>query len=195
MKCYADGQVYEPGDSYQDECNTCTCGPNGDFACTKIACGGVCEYGGQTYPVGASFPAGDGCNTCTCDVGGQISCTLAECAPVCTYGGQTYVEGEVFPALDGCNKCVCESGGLVSCTEIACPCDPAKEWWRDYVGDSPAECAIILYTCPENTQAFSNACGCGCEQDPSCPPTISCKPPGACDPDLIEKCPYSAVAK
>ena len=38
-----------------------------------------CTYGGQTHPVGASFPATDGCNTCTCGANGSVGCTKIGC--------------------------------------------------------------------------------------------------------------------
>lgn len=194
--CKYDGQTYFPGESFPagDGCNTCTCAPSGEVACTKMGCVG-CEYNGQTYKPGDSFPAGDGCNDCTCMENGQVSCTLAYCAPVCVYAGVEYPAGATFPALDGCNKCTCNSDGTVGCTEIACPCDPANEWWRNYVATNPKTCEVIDYACTGNTTPFTNACGCGCEQDASCPQVIDCKPPKPCDPALIEKCPYSYVAK
>lgn len=38
-----------------------------------------CSVGGQTYPVGASFPSEDGCNTCTCLANGSAACTKIAC--------------------------------------------------------------------------------------------------------------------
>lgn len=195
VTCTHDGQTYSPGTTFPsaDGCNECTCGADGQVACTKKACV-TCTHNGKTYQPGESFPAGDGCNDCTCQDNGLVACTLAYCAGTCTYAGKEYKEGETFPALDGCNKCTCVSGSA-SCTEINCPCDPAKEWYRDYVGKSPKECAVISYSCPDNTTAFNNACGCGCEQDPSCPEWFDCMPPSPCDVNQIKKqCPYSGIA-
>jgi hypothetical protein len=233
--CVHDGKLYQPGESYPLDCNTCTCS-GGDFACTVMACGNGCMHDGQLHAPGSTFPAGDGCNSCYCDVDGSVSCTLVGCAAtcvyedttyhagasfpasdgcntcscqadgsivcteldcgsVCSYAGKSYQPGESFPALDGCNTCTCASDGSIGCTKIACACDPTAEWWRDYVGTSPQQCATILYACPEHTTPFSNSCGCGCEQDASCPQWFDCKPPAPCDPDLLEKCPYSGVAK
>lgn len=31
-----------------------------------------------------------------------------------------------------------------------------------YVANSPAQCAVIRYTCDEGYDYFSNDCGCGC---------------------------------
>lgn len=190
--CQYDGQWYPVGASFPagDGCNTCTCGAAGQIACTAMACG--CMWEGAWHPVGESYPAGDGCNTCVCQADGTSACTLMACA-VCVYAGVTYHPGDTFPALDGCNTCTCTDWG-VSCSEMACPCDPDKEWWRSYVALSPEKCAVIDYECVANTTAFSNACGCGCEQDESCPPYIDCMPPAPnCESDK-EKCPFSQVA-
>lgn len=31
-----------------------------------------------------------------------------------------------------------------------------------YVANSPEECAVIRFTCPEGSAPFFNDCGCGC---------------------------------
>ena len=38
----------------------------------------LCEFGGQLYEVGQSFPGPD-CNSCTCASGGEIACTQSAC--------------------------------------------------------------------------------------------------------------------
>lgn len=193
--CYYEGKQYYPSAIWtsSDGCNTCMCSEwGGIVSCSKQACPVTCEHNGKTYQVGDSFPAGDGCNSCTCEAGGEVSCTLVFCAPTCVYAGKEYVVGDTFTALDGCNKCTCTDQG-VSCTELACACDPAKEWWRNYIGKSAAECTTIKYTCTGYTTPFANACGCGCEQDSSCPPTISCMPPAPSCDELKAKCPFSGV--
>jgi hypothetical protein len=76
-------------------------------------------------------------------------------------------------------------------------CDPALEPDRQYVGTSPAECSVILFACPVNTNYFGNACGCGCEQDASCPEWVDCMPPATdplCTTEGRAKCPYTRVA-
>jgi hypothetical protein len=160
-----------------------------------MACVDPCSYDGKTYFPGDWFPSTDGCNSCSCQNDGSVICTEQECVTACIYAGKTYAPGEDFPALDGCNTCTCGADGSVGCTKIGCPCAPAAEWWRHYVGSSPEECAIIDYACPENTLAFSNSCGCGCEQSPECPNYFDCMPPASCDePELKKKCPYSGFA-
>ena len=39
----------------------------------------MCVYAGVSYPVGATFPAGDGCNSCTCFAPGDARCTRCAC--------------------------------------------------------------------------------------------------------------------
>lgn len=36
--CSHGGKTYNPGDSFRDDCNTCSCGANGQVACTLIGC-------------------------------------------------------------------------------------------------------------------------------------------------------------
>jgi hypothetical protein len=69
---------------------------------------------------------------------------------------------------------------------------------RSYIGKSPAECMTIRYKCGPNTTAFSNSCGCGCEQPATCPEFYDCEPsPGTppCDTQALKmQCPYSGFA-
>src|SRR5688572_13443522 len=53
-----------------DGCNTCTCGDDGQWSCTEMACGACQE--------GDTAPSPDGCNTCGCH-GGQWACTAMAC--------------------------------------------------------------------------------------------------------------------
>jgi hypothetical protein len=195
--CSYGGQHYPPGQSFAagDGCNTCKCEHDGTVGCTLMACVATCSYGGTSYGAGQSFPAADGCNICGCQADGSVICTQQDCAVSCVYAGKSYAPGDTFPSLDGCNKCGCDPEGNVSCTELACPCEPAAEWWREYVGNSPAECATIKYACPGNATPFASACGCGCEQSPECPQYFDCMPPATCNEDeLKKKCPYSGIA-
>ncbi|WP_437282984.1 hypothetical protein WME90_21145 [Sorangium sp. So ce375] len=202
MACISDctwgGVTHAPGASFPagDGCNSCFCIENGDVACTLVECTGGCTYDGLGYMPGDSFPASDGCNTCTCGADGSVACTERGCPEACTYGGVAYEQGDSFPSLDGCNTCTCTAGGGVACTERYCGCDPSSEWWRQYVSTSARECAVIDFACTGDLTYVSNECGCGCEQDPSCPPSFDCKPPKACDLDEIQRgCPYSTIQR
>jgi hypothetical protein len=154
--------------------------------CKGKFCGGIAGLPcpkGQKCVLEGSYP----------DAGGSCQ-TIA-----CTFGGAEYVEGETFPAGDGCNTCTCAAGGQIACTKRFCPplpsCDPKKEWYRKYMTTDTQMCKTIKYTCPPNTGHFSNACGCGCEQDKTCPEWFNCMPPAGCDEKALkEKCPYSGIA-
>jgi hypothetical protein len=39
----------------------------------------TCEYDGETFVEGDSFPSDDGCNTCTCEADGSVACTDMGC--------------------------------------------------------------------------------------------------------------------
>jgi hypothetical protein len=193
--CDVDGKHHAINDSWaaDDGCNTCACNEDGTWGCTEKACP-TCEWNGTQYYEGETFSAGDGCNTCSCDAGGNVGCTEIWCT-TCLYGGKQYNPGESFPAIDGCNSCSCDDTGNVACTDAACACDPEAEWWRDYVATDPKECQVIDYACPPSTTMFGNACGCGCEQDASCPESFDCAPPATCDEQQIhDQCPYSTIA-
>jgi len=115
-KTYTVGQTF-PSD---DGCNTCSCDPDGNIACTAMACLTSCTYDNQTYVEGQAFPSTDGCNTCSCGSDGGVSCTEMACVTTCTEGGTTYNAGDTFAAVDGCNTCTCGNDGTVSCTAMAC---------------------------------------------------------------------------
>ncbi|WP_437319146.1 hypothetical protein [Sorangium sp. So ce385] len=188
--CTYDGVNHAPGDSFRasDGCNACICDPSGsgNVECSTIACEGCAP--------GEELPMDDGCNTCRCDADGIAVCTAVLCYDGCFYEGSIYEVGEAFPSIDGCNTCTCAADGSVACTERACACDPEAEWWRSYAGDSPETCQLIDFVCPDTTAYFQNACGCGCEQDASCPPSFNCMPPEPCDVEAIqERCPYSEI--
>ena len=81
--------------------------------------GATCEYAGESYESGESFPASDGCNTCSCGEDGEVLCTVMACeTPVCEVGGQSYAPGESWAA--DCNTCACMDDGTISCTQIWC---------------------------------------------------------------------------
>lgn len=118
---------------------------------------------------------------------------LGECLVQCDYNGFTYDVGESFPATDGCNVCSCMENGMVACTKMYCVCNPDKEWWRKYALLDEQKCWAAKIICPAGTAFFTNSCGCGCEQDTSCPEVLDCEPPVDCTALRME-CPYSDVA-
>ncbi|KAL4218767.1 Mucin-5B [Mactra antiquata] len=77
-KCIHNGIAYNPGDSYQDNCNTCKCMESGNGACTRKGCPPkVCRHNGARYAAGERFR--DACNTCRCTETGVAACTQKAC--------------------------------------------------------------------------------------------------------------------
>jgi von Willebrand factor type C domain len=194
--CEYNGQIYQPGDAFPagDGCNSCSCGDDGSVACTKLACPqGQCSHEGYFHAPGTSWQSFDQCDSCTCEAGGMAICSDNGACTTCYYAGALHQSGDTFPSIDGCNNCTCDDGGI-ACTEIACPCDPAKEWWRSYIG-GPGDCAVIDFDCAAPTNAFENECGCGCEQPAWCPQVFDCQPPTPCNvEEIAQLCPMSQIA-
>ncbi|MBK8258989.1 MAG: hypothetical protein IPK82_40810 [Polyangiaceae bacterium] len=195
-ECEYNGQTYPAGSQFPagDGCNTCTCDESGFVACTTQECPQqVCSHQGYFHSPGESWLTNDGCESCDCLADGQVLCSDNGVCGSCYYAGVLYQNGQAFNALDGCNTCTCVDG-FPSCTEIACACDPEKEWYREYIA-GPEECQVIDFGCADPATAFENACGCGCEQPAWCPPFFDCMPPSNCDTTQIQiLCPYSGIA-
>ncbi len=174
---------YEAQDTDGDGCDdTCFNG------CTDADCGPQLGIPNYECPDGKNWagPTGE----CKPSESGQCGWEVIECPAQCEAGDQK-------DAGDGCNTCSCTETGLWICTEMACPCNPQAEWNRQYMSTNPQECTLLDYACPEYTTQFANECGCGCEQDASCPEWFSCMPSpdgNACDEDKIKQCPYSEIA-
>ena len=200
--CTVGGETYEAGDVVPSEerCRSCSCQSDGSVACIELPCEppgppGTCDTPNGPIAVGSTYEEPDACTTCTCTGEGALECTTAfYCGELCYYGDEVYTEYATFPADDGCNTCTCLEDGSVSCTQLSCDCDPEAEWYREYVGHSPAECAEVDLLCPQHLTDFSNGCGCGCEQSAACQQTYDCSPPAECDVEAIQaECPFSTI--
>lgn len=113
-------------------------------------------------PAGACHPA----TMC----GRTIWCTsepACNALPTCD-AGDTLLDGPCPPDGSCYSRSVC--GTTIYCLDH---CNPETEHNRLYVFD---ECAPgDMWTCSSpNTTSFVNECGCGCEQDESCPPVFYC---------------------
>jgi hypothetical protein len=196
-ECTHEGETRGIGEVFdaEDGCNQCTCNASGEVTCDQNACEATCESNGMIVEPGTDLLAEDGCNYCRCE-NGELTCSDQICDQ-CIYGGTQYGPNEGFLSLDGCVECSCkvtEDGqGFVDCPPSAASCcdaTPGVEWWREY-GDAVGGCAPEL--CPPATTPFNNDCGCGCEQDPSCPEAFDCVST-PCDADAIEsECPFSRI--
>ena len=119
--------------------------------CDGDDAGNVCVYEGQTYPFGATFPAGDGCNTCSCDEYG-VACTLIACPDAgvgCLPSGGCAVGprcGEV--CCDTGEACIdgeCRCGDLAACGS-GDSCEAAGPVGKDGCG---AVCCGTSGPCPQ----------------------------------------------
>ncbi|HEU5077104.1 MAG TPA: BPTI/Kunitz-type proteinase inhibitor domain-containing protein [Polyangiaceae bacterium] len=161
--CVAEGRVYEKGETFDVDCNTCSCGANGAVRCTLIDCGSSCEYDGKSYDVGEDFPATDGCNTCSCSEDGVLCSEIGCEGNTCEYDGTTYDIGEEFPATDGCNTCSCSASG-VACTDAACAGNTCEYDGTTYdIGEEfPATDGCNTCSCTADGVACTDAACAGC---------------------------------
>ena len=119
----------------------------------------LCEYDGEMYAQGETFPSTDGCNTCTCMDNGLVACTLMACG--CMVDDSFHLVGESFPADDGCNTCTCVAPGEVACTEMACGCEYDGTWHAE--GESfPATDGCNTCTCMAGGGVACTLMACGC---------------------------------
>lgn len=71
-------------------------------------------------------------------------------------------------------------------------CVPSSdEYNREYTYTSEWQCDNLNVTCGKGTTAFSNECGCGCEQPWYCPEKVYCATGSSCK--LKYACPLSSV--
>lgn len=126
----------------------------------------------------------------------QVWCAPAtvQCAavPVCD-AGDPEISGECPPDLSCYTRTLC--GSTIKCRRASTACDPESEYNRNYVADAEG-CKLIKFTCQTNTTMFSNECGCGCEQDSTCPEFVDCMPGPGTRPALCSNtsCPFTTRA-
>jgi hypothetical protein len=160
------------------------------------ASGATGGTGGGRAGAGGSGVAGAGvcCNAIpTCGPGEREVSNATDCSliPMCH-------EVSLCCTTIHCAVLTPGSGGSGGAGGGSGACEPESEPDRDYVGESPAACMVIRFECPEHTEMFANDCGCGCEQDASCPDFVDCMPgsepkPG-CSQEERERCPYTVIA-
>jgi hypothetical protein len=128
-----------------------TCGDGGDAA--------GCEHNGVWYPVGASFPAGDGCNSCGCTEGGLVACTLMACIcdPANEVNRREYIG--TSPAQCASIDFVCPDNTTYFANDCGCGCeqDPnCPEWFNCMPGPGTPPCDVneIQTRCPYSGIAY-----------------------------------------
>lgn len=153
--------------------------PLGVLTLVLAACGGSsarrderpCDYAGETYEAGESFPAQDGCNTCGCEPDGKVTCTLLGCDS-CEDVSDRYAN-----ALDEAKAC--DPGQPGQCSKLvieglACGCQTFVN-----AGQSEAIAAASL----AQQQYTELSCGGGIACGPCLAPISAyCSAAGRCQP-------------
>jgi hypothetical protein len=131
--------------------SSCGCG------CIKQQmCGGI---------GGLLCPEGQICDVTTCAFDASGVCVFAPdacadvLAPVCGCNGVTYD-----------NDCYRLTAGAAFAYEGECEsdCPDPNDPDVNYIGESPAECAAMMFTCDEGWMPFFSSCGCGCMKQKTC---------------------------
>ena len=158
--------------------------------------GGAGLGGNNAGITGGAQSAGGKSSVGGTGVGGDGVCCLA--MPVCNAGDVQISSQSSCPANAQCYPLsICCSQIWCAKTLDAGACNPSAEYFRHYVSSSATQCQVIDYACPANTTMFGNACGCGCQQETSCPQYVDCMPgPTTADPLCSDtaRCPYSIRA-
>lgn len=155
----------------------------------------VCDDGDERLGPGQSCPPNAECYK------RSVCCSTVYCArhqaqcdgiPSCDEG-DTQLDGPCPPDTRCYTRSLC--GTTIYCLDSSC--DAEKDYNRRYVAKDQKSCALADFICQPNTTPFTNACGCGCEQDANCPEYVDCEP-GSGDQSLLcsdlSKCPFTSRA-
>jgi Pacifastin inhibitor (LCMII)/Kazal-type serine protease inhibitor domain len=148
--CVLDGEQHHPGESFpaSDGCNTCSCGEDGQVACTlrfcATTCGGIAGLGcadGEYCSFPAETQCGAGDQTGFCAAQPEV-CTL-ELNPVCGCDGATYgnacAAASVGVSVAAEGECNTEN----QCnTDSDCPVPPCACLDEDGDGQCDNQCPV-----------------------------------------------------
>ena len=143
--CSYGGKTYNPGDSFRQDCNTCSCDENGQVGCTLMAC--LTDAGRDLAPdaahVGAADSIADASPGCTSPTVGAL-CTAGEVACVaCCTDIWTCQDGAWQWRFIGCLPLFFSCGNL-TCSEVGSYCEIS--------GSNPTQ-----YACKPLPSACANA--------------------------------------
>jgi hypothetical protein len=134
----------------------------------------ICDSGDTQLKDGEACPSGGDCysrSICCSTVRCMRPAAQCNAIPLCDEGDKQ-IQGECPPDLRCYTRTLC--GTTINCLGSAC--DRGAEYNRKYATTSHDSCALIDFACPANTEYFINDCGCGCQQDESCPQFVNCQP-------------------
>ncbi|XP_015684556.1 kielin/chordin-like protein, partial [Protobothrops mucrosquamatus] len=221
VTCFADGQHYEEGASWdRDPCTSCVC-VQGKVECqlqpNQMHCQG-CVNGTARHEHGEEWtPPTDPCLRCKCREGNAI-CQRRQCASLCRHPahprpgtccpvcdgclweGREYRSGDAVQPQDPCKHCRC-GAGEVSCSQVSCP--PAL---CSHPGKRPEQCCPTCDVCEfegrlyQDRETFSPAEGGPCLQCQCSDGHVRCQeepcPPTPCSRPLQDPkrcCPVCPV--
>jgi hypothetical protein len=183
-------------------------GASGGFAGSLICCTAAPTCGANEQEISgpAACPPGAMCHAvsvCCSTIWCASEVSQCDAVPSCDEGDTT-LEGPCPPDVACYSRSLC--GSTVWCID---ECNPETEFNRSYIGADPRECLLLDFACGGGTSHFQNECGCGCEQDASCPETFYCEPPamdtaeaapgqtppGAAPPPLPQRCDPAALMR
>ncbi len=144
-------------DGCSAQCGCCACveGEAIELEGVKHQCVGgcwapadaACEWQGEPYRVGETFPARDGCNTCVCQADGAIACTEMVC-PTCDPAAETnrreYVSTD--PVECALIDYLCVESTRTFNNDCGCGCEQSADCpdWIDCMpGSADAACADL----------------------------------------------------
>jgi hypothetical protein len=181
-----------------------TGGANAAGSGGTVCCNGmpVCGNGDQEILSQDACPTGAECysmSMCCSTIWCAKATAQCTAVPTCDSGDTQLLQGTCATSASCYERTVC--GTTISCMKSATgACNPTTEYNRNYIATSTSSCQAVKFACPANTTAFFNSCGCGCEQDASCPQYVDCMPgPGTQDPlcsstGANDRCPYTTRA-
>lgn len=143
----------------------------------EVQCAAIPVCSGDSVEVEVC-PEGAHCTEQTM-CGHTILCLDEENPPSCG-GGPTCPDGtKEVGACPSSGECQSETycGATIYClAEGSDPeCEP-DDPNRQYVGENLQQCAVVDLSCGDGLEAFEDECGCGCEQEATCPRYIDCMP-------------------
>ncbi|HVJ18289.1 MAG TPA: hypothetical protein VM686_22875 [Polyangiaceae bacterium] len=131
--------------------------------------GGTCEWNGQIYEAGDTFPAGDGCNSCSCGPDGSVGCTLAICDQ-CSESQAAY--SAAFDEAKACDPMQPDPCSESVSVGLVCGC-------YSFFNPEHADAIARLVAAQQDYSALSCAGDVQCE--PCLPPTSAhCSAEGVC---------------
>jgi Pacifastin inhibitor (LCMII) len=173
--CSYGGQRYNPGDSFRQDCNTCSCGGNGEVTCTLIAC--LTDAGKDLAPDAAPADA---------DVAGRPDAAPEQDAPQVTdaaTSSNTDTSSSTADASPGCTPPVV--GAACTADEVACVACCTERWtcqggaWQSgFIGCLPGLFSCGNLSCQQGTEYCEISGGDGGPTQYACQPLPSgCKGP------------------